>query len=184
MSIEAMKQALEALENAWLDASMGKGDVARHTEAITALRQAIEQAENYPPECQTDAEKTAFAFGWWKALEANRIEQAEQAQPVACIACDQAHAVLDADESKIIRDAKDGYPEGRKPRVLTLAERVSALCTYAADWKRWCLEKEAAPPPRQPWVGLTNQELVELTSIYSGAPLYCAIEAKLKEKNT
>jgi hypothetical protein len=28
-----------------------------------------------PPECQTDAEKTAFAFGWWKALEAHRLEQ-------------------------------------------------------------------------------------------------------------
>jgi hypothetical protein len=38
------RQALEALENAWLDASMGKGDVARHTEAITALRQALADA--------------------------------------------------------------------------------------------------------------------------------------------
>ena len=45
MSKEAMKLALEALENAWLDASMGKGDVARHTEAITVLREAlVEQA--------------------------------------------------------------------------------------------------------------------------------------------
>jgi hypothetical protein len=25
-----------------------------------------------PPECQTEAEKRAYAFGWWKALEANR----------------------------------------------------------------------------------------------------------------
>ena len=23
-----------------------------------------------PPECQTEAEKTAFAFGWFKAMEA------------------------------------------------------------------------------------------------------------------
>ena len=34
------------------------------------------------------------------------------------------------------------------------------------------------------WRGLTNEELIDLTAIYSGAPLYCAIEAKLKEKNT
>jgi len=27
-----------------------------------------------PPECQTEAEKTAFAFGWWKALEVNRYK--------------------------------------------------------------------------------------------------------------
>ena len=26
-----------------------------------------------PPECSTDAEKTAFAFGWFKALEAQRL---------------------------------------------------------------------------------------------------------------
>jgi hypothetical protein len=111
------------------------------------------------------------------------IAEAEQAQPVACIACDQAHAVLDADESKIIRDAKDGYPEGRKPRVLTLAERVSALCTYAADWKRWCLEKEAASPPRQP---LTDEQIINEADRFDWSKdcavrFARAIEAKLKE---
>jgi hypothetical protein len=39
------------------------------------------------------------------------------------------------------------------------------------------------PAAQRQWTGLTNQELIDLTSIYSGAPLYCAIEAKLKEKN-
>ena len=70
-------------------------------------------------------------------------------QQQACSACAaleaiiaEAHAILDADESKIIRNAKDGYPEGREPRELTLAERVKALCIYAADWKRWCEESE------------------------------------------
>ena len=52
------------------------------------------------------------------------------------------HCILDNDESKIIRNAKDGYPEGREARVLTLAERVKSLCIYAADWKRWTEEKE------------------------------------------
>ena len=28
-----------------------------------------------PPECQTEAEKRAYAFGWWKAMEANRAAQ-------------------------------------------------------------------------------------------------------------
>jgi hypothetical protein len=59
-----------------------------------------------------------------------------------CSVCAEAHAVLDADASKIIRNAKDGYPEGREPRELTLAERVKALCIYAADWKRWCEEAQ------------------------------------------
>lgn len=70
-------------------------------------------------------------------------------QQQACSACAaleaiiaEAHAILDADESKIIGNAKDGYPEGREPRELTLAERVNALCIYAADWKRWFEESE------------------------------------------
>jgi hypothetical protein len=50
-------------------------------ESTTALRQAKEQPTP-PPECKTEAEKTAFGFGWWKALESQR-EQAQQAEPVA-----------------------------------------------------------------------------------------------------
>jgi hypothetical protein len=38
-----VQQALEALEDAVLDYGMGKGAVARHVEAITALRQLLEQ---------------------------------------------------------------------------------------------------------------------------------------------
>jgi hypothetical protein len=49
----------------------------------------------------------------------------------------EAHAVLDADPSKIIRNHSEGFPEGREPHELTLAERVQALCKYAADWKHW-----------------------------------------------
>ena len=37
----------------------------------TAIKKALAQPEP-PPECKTEAEKTAFAFGWWKALEAQR----------------------------------------------------------------------------------------------------------------
>jgi hypothetical protein len=44
------------------------------------------------------------------------------------------------------------------------------------DGKPW-------PVAPKPWVGLTDAELNELTAIHSGLPLYCAIEAKLKEKN-
>ena len=67
MSIEAMKLALEALEM-----FCEHGAILRPLETVETLRQAIEQFENYPPECQTEAEKTAFAFGWFKALEKQR----------------------------------------------------------------------------------------------------------------
>ena len=56
---------------------------------------------------------------------------------------EQAHKILDADPSMIIRNAKDGYPEGRPDRVLTLAERVKALCKYGSDYVRWLKESEA-----------------------------------------
>lgn len=42
---DLMQQALDALENAWLDASMGKGDVYRHNQAIAALRERLAQPE-------------------------------------------------------------------------------------------------------------------------------------------
>ena len=29
----------------------------------------FQMKRNYPPECTTEAEKNAFAFGWWKAME-------------------------------------------------------------------------------------------------------------------
>lgn len=29
----------------------------------------LAQMQAAPPECQTEAEKTAYAFGWWKAME-------------------------------------------------------------------------------------------------------------------
>ena len=59
----AAKLSLEALQNAWLDASMGKGDVYRHNEAIKALKEALAKQEqckypncDYPcmnlPDCQ------------------------------------------------------------------------------------------------------------------------------------
>lgn len=67
MSKEAMKLALEALRksmqgNLVFDESM---------EAFKALEEALAKQEPPPMECKTDAEKIAYAFGWFKALELN-----------------------------------------------------------------------------------------------------------------
>ena len=134
------------------------------------------------------------------------LEQPAVQEPVACTVCNKVHAILDADESKIIRNAKDGYPDGRTPRILTLQERVTALCVYASDWKRWCLEKENTTPPAEqpvpvktyhdgkpwpvapkPWMGLTEEERNDLENFCEmiiGKAAFDAIEAKLREKNT
>ena len=96
-------------------------------------------------------------------------------EPVACAVCNKVHAILDADESKIIRNAKDGYPDGRAPRILTLQERVTALCVYASDWKRWCLEKEnTTPPAAQPeernFCPRCGKRTADLTTIHTCTP--------------
>ena len=73
----------------------------------------------------------------------DRLEAAEKERDALRAEIEAIHSLLDNDESKIIRNAKDGYPEWREPKELTLTERVTALCKYAADWKRWCNEAEA-----------------------------------------
>ena len=94
---EALKLALEALNNlaAWNDGEVGghmdepySAEVARRT--ITAIKETLAQPEPVaweqfypdmgkpklahlpPPECKTEAEKTAYAFGWFKSMEAQR----------------------------------------------------------------------------------------------------------------
>ena len=73
----------------------------------------------------------------------DRLEAAEKERDELQAKIEAVHSLLDNDESKIIRNAKDGYPEGREPKELTLTERVAALCEYASDWQRWCNEAEA-----------------------------------------
>ena len=61
---EALKLALEFIENS----ECGTADLEAR------IKEVLAQPEP-PPECVTEAEKKAFAFGWWKALEAQRKEK-------------------------------------------------------------------------------------------------------------
>jgi len=63
---EALRMALEALEMYELETN---SEFQR--KAIAAIKKVLAQPEP-PLECKTEAEKTAFAFGWWKALETKR----------------------------------------------------------------------------------------------------------------
>jgi len=85
---ELMQQALEALEflYGWTPDTDPVVD-----EAIKALRERLAQnaarttdrgpvawlPPDPPPECKSEAEKTAFAFGWFKALETQRLAREE-----------------------------------------------------------------------------------------------------------
>lgn len=95
-----------------------------------------------------ELESVRGSEGWVALRDCRHNPQGEAPSPSKppCSSCEEVHAILDADESRIIRNAKDGYPDGRELRDLTLAERVKALCIYAADWKRWCIEAEKPNP--------------------------------------
>ena len=98
---------------------------------------------------------------------------------------------------------EESHPEAYRHIITAireaLAEQPAQQCGYpycGCNSKAWCKLERMAENARElgldyepaqqqePWVGLTNQELIDLTSAYSGAALYCAIEAKLREKNT
>ena len=91
MTQEVLKLALEALEF-FKELSLSMKEIERAEEAITALKEALAEQQQKPAyravktfhegkpiyvaetsapplECQTEAEKTAFAFGWFKALK-------------------------------------------------------------------------------------------------------------------
>ncbi|CAB4141448.1 hypothetical protein UFOVP417_17 [uncultured Caudovirales phage] len=67
---EIMQQALEALTIQ----SDRVTEIGKRREAVDALRERLAQPAP-PPECKTEEEKTAFAFGWLKAMEAQRLGQ-------------------------------------------------------------------------------------------------------------
>jgi hypothetical protein len=91
-AITAIKQALaapvqEPVAQAWDEGYRAGIDDERTSEdsiGIAGFDAKVEPARNNPyrttpsaaqpapPECQTEAEKTAFSFGWWKALESVR----------------------------------------------------------------------------------------------------------------
>lgn len=103
--IDVLKQALEGLEMAqdnlrphddncflhdegeYYRCFCGKDSLSNYLqEKVENLDQAIKVYESAPPEAQTEAEKTAFAFGWFKALEANHFRDATKLmEPVAFV---------------------------------------------------------------------------------------------------
>jgi len=93
---EALPLALAALTYC---EALNKDVEQQKMQAIIAIKEALAQPDyravktyhegkpvyvsqtEFPPECKTVAEQTAYAFGWWKALESVRTEQPAQ-EPV------------------------------------------------------------------------------------------------------
>ena len=168
MSIDAMKQALEALDSACH--GYVTGGLPKVQQAITALRAAIEQAQ--PDELMI-----------WKsrALHAERmIEKFMQPEkaPGYCKNCKQYS----------IEEPLHAQPE-QKPVAWMHPSWIDP------DTRGWSNDSFSAIPiegwvpvytaPRQ-WQGLTDEEKHQLNdalNLQGRFPIIDAIEAKLKERN-
>jgi hypothetical protein len=171
MSIEAMKQALEALEEIHPGNMTPMAEEAWN-KVITALRKAIEQAEKLKPSLwfaigkdgrvkyTTDSERALK----WKQAGSYRLVRDYYTLPV--------HA-SDISQERVDETAKD---------------RHDLTCVCGAVWVG---EEMVCSPRKREWVGLTDEEVGGLT-VFDGlthievpilADFVRAIESKLKEKN-
>jgi hypothetical protein len=81
-------------------------------------------AQPAPPECQTEAEKTAYAFGWYKAMEHVREQPA-----LKPLSADQDRALCEAH----CNEASDEYFKARPQ----LDSAVNRRIFYAGHRKAW-----------------------------------------------
>ena len=183
MSIEAMKQALEAL----------KKDSPWREETITSLRQAIEQAVKQEPVGRVVSANCEYATVQW-LRQTSEVGGGDpknsRSWPIA------GDAVYTTPQPQ-----QDAW----KNAAIRLGEELSSVGPdgyynmTAEQWLSWALDqqpngKHSLPQPQREWVGLTDGEMQECikTADYNQgqykrtpywAHLSTAIEAKLKEKN-
>lgn len=83
-AIEALRQALAQDKQepvAYVTGTYGGHFIVQPIDRAMVLNQGmalyaapLKPDLSIPPECETEAERNAFCFGWWKALEVNRKE--------------------------------------------------------------------------------------------------------------
>jgi len=160
MSIEAMKQALEALESCGEDEWYTEDDFGmsqtydekKVENAITSLRQAIAEEEKQEP-----------------------VPIGELSEFLDCEKCSHCQTV---------NEDRDNYCLLQRKVVYETCEKFSHW-----EGKPRPIYPPAAQPaqPKRQWVGLTEQErndIEDLCEMMIGKPAFDAIEKKLKGKNT
>jgi hypothetical protein len=166
--IEAMKQALEALE--WnlpvIEDYGDKEQLNRQHKAITSLRQAIEQAEKQEPVawlCERDGQGYSFAY---TAEQLHQLGYGNISVPP-------------------FRKVAPLYtaPQPQQAEKQEPVKMVAYNCLCGRIMKFESVNGIVAP--QREWVGLTDAELAEFSDMELGAYDLCLeVEAKLRSKNT
>jgi hypothetical protein len=181
MSIEAMKRALEALERlnnidgmySWVDTEQ-------------ALRQAIEQAEKQEPDLPP------VFIGVDVTLKGTQVNAFyRRPNDVAEMFYSEFHPLAKPEQEPVawrnaaIRLGEDLYSVGPNGYYEMTAKQ----------WLDWALSVVNTAPPRKEWVGLTEDDIVDLYcqvgdetewaigELKDAMPFANLVEAKLKEKN-
>jgi hypothetical protein len=179
MSIEAMKQALDALEEYGTHYARHEDD---YIKAITALRQAIEQAEKQEPVIGT---KTWFEDG-------KMVTQHLYASDISAERVDETAKRKHEFEEMVEKGTKAwaGTPDGWVDDLRGGVEAVAWMwkdgtLTSDPDFADGTWTPLFTAPPKREWVGLTDEdyskEKISTRCFIAGAKW---AEAKLKEKNT
>jgi hypothetical protein len=159
--IDAMKQALKIIKNM----RSGYGDdypTEKEQKTITALRQAIEQAE------QWDTSDMAHRSG---GLSVEQEKLCKYCGGIGRVVCDgkcmpEQEPVAWIQEDRIVPEL--GYD-------CTMTREHPKELGYAPVY---------TAPPRKEWVGLTEEEVGKYSDRLNGGDIAREVEAKLRERNT
>lgn len=193
MSIEAMKQALEALKGNCTNPVADPEQAAAEDKAITALRQAIEQAEKQEPVAWIKVSDELPKCG--KPVLGCYKDTYEKLWIVRAkwIPKHTEESYGDDDFFVEYDEATDTYylPEGWY-ECINNWDDYSSVKIYEGEITHWMMlptapDQNYAAPPRKEWVGLTVDEIVEISeSDENTGDVWMAlnVQAKLKERNT
>jgi hypothetical protein len=195
MSIEAMKQALEALEAVrWSRHLEDARTIAKN--ARYSLRQAIKQAEKQEPDLSIEANRVAYEVAMYYANKTKEmLSKPEQdthckhCNGLGCVMCD-SRCLPEQVTIKQGRDVDTLLAKPEQEPVAWVYINEDGECEQIEYGTDGCNDPDVQPlytaPPRKEWVGLTDEEVwvAYEKGMYEDMWFARAVEAKLKEKNT
>jgi hypothetical protein len=155
MIIKAMKEALNALhlvkknyfnfwekispdDSIWNDIAASDAEISR---VIEEFIEAIRVYESSPPEAITEAEKIAFAFGWFKALELQGSRSLVMRRSVTPDENTEGYRLFDhaTEAEEFLKSIVDKFPRDKYKTQAegTMITDYGKPITYVVRWMIW-----------------------------------------------